>query len=375
MGSSSARPTDATLTTPPVRPPRQEQEPASDQVTEVGPGVLRLQLPIAMPGLGHVNCYALEDARGVAVVDPGLPGPDSWRALTARLAQAGIPLARVHTVIVTHSHPDHFGGAGRLRAETGAEVVGHRSFATWWDPAAPDHAAISDATAISSNTDIGVAAEAEPQSPFNRPMPWGGGAYGEGWRRQSGFSDLSQLRQYLGTPTPTRRLDDADVVELAGREWVAVHTPGHTPDHLCLLDPAGGLLLSGDHVLPTITPHISGLGTATDPLAEFFASLDRMRELAGVDLVLPAHGHPFTDLAGRAAAIRHHHEERLDLLRSASRELGRPATVMELSTHLFSPRAQGPMADSETYAHLEHLRLAGEAEVRSVDGMLEYVIG
>jgi hypothetical protein len=33
------------------------------------------------------------------------------------------------------------------------------------------------------------------------------------------------------------------------------------------------------------------------------------------------------------------------------------------------------MADSETYAHLEHLRLAGEAEVRSVDGMLEYVIG
>ncbi len=118
MGTSSAPPADAPLTSP-ARPPRQEQEPASEEVTEVGPGVLRLQLPIAMPGLGHVNCYALEDGRGVAVVDPGLPGPDSWRALTARLAQAGIPLGRVHTVIVTHSHPDHFGGAGRLRAETG----------------------------------------------------------------------------------------------------------------------------------------------------------------------------------------------------------------------------------------------------------------
>jgi glyoxylase-like metal-dependent hydrolase (beta-lactamase superfamily II) len=186
---------------------------------------------------------------------------------------------------------------------------------------------------------------------------------------------LSQLRQFLGTPTPTRRLDDADVIELAGREWVAVHTPGHTPDHLCLFDPAEGVLLSGDHVLPTITPHISGLSTATDPLAQFFTSLDRMRELEGVEHVLPAHGHPFTDLAGRAGAIRHHHEERLELLRRASRELGRPATVMELSTHLFSPRAQGPMADSETYAHLEHLRLAGEAEVRTVDGMLEYSIG
>ena len=51
-----------------------------------------------------------------------------------------------------------------------------------------------------------------------------------------------------------------------------------------------------------------------------------------------------------------------------------PATVRELSTHLFSPRAQGPMADSETYAHLEHLRLAGHAKVTSVDGRLEYVV-
>jgi hypothetical protein len=90
--------------------------------------------------------------------------------------------------------------------------------------------------------------------------------------------------------------------------------------------------------------------------------------------VLPAHGHPFVDLDGRVEAIKHHHEERLDRLRAASEELGRPATVMELATHLFSARAQGPMADSETYAHLEHLRLAGQAEVRTVDGHLEYLV-
>jgi glyoxylase-like metal-dependent hydrolase (beta-lactamase superfamily II) len=186
--------------------------------------------------------------------------------------------------------------------------------------------------------------------------------------------DFAKLREVIGTPTPTRRLDDADVIELAGREWVALHTPGHTPDHLCLFDPTTGLVLSGDHVLPTITPHISGLTTAADPLAQFFASLDRMHELSDVQGVLPAHGHPFVDLDGRVEAIKHHHEERLDRLRAASEELGRPATVMELATHLFSARAQGPMADSETYAHLEHLRLAGQAEVRTVDGHLEYLV-
>src|SRR5690606_15661608 len=87
-----------------------------------------------LPGLGHVNCYLLTDDRGVAVVDPGLPGPQSWRALVDRLRRAGYKPRHVHTVVVTHSHPDHFGGAGKLREEHAAEVVTHRTFRTWFDP-------------------------------------------------------------------------------------------------------------------------------------------------------------------------------------------------------------------------------------------------
>ena len=57
---------------------RQEAEPATDEVTEVAPNVLRSQLPISMPGLGHVNMYILIDDKGAAVVDPGVPGEESW---------------------------------------------------------------------------------------------------------------------------------------------------------------------------------------------------------------------------------------------------------------------------------------------------------
>ena len=175
-------------------------------------------------------------------------------------------------------------------------------------------------------------------------------------------------------PTPTRRVVDADRIELGRRSWVSLHTPGHTNDHLCLFDPEAGILISGDHVLPTITPHISGIGVTVDPLTDFFRSLERVAELDGVTSVLPAHGLEFTDLAGRAAAIRHHHEERLDLLRDASAELGW-ATVPHYSTRLFPPRSLGQMADSETYAHLEHLRLTGEAAVRDDGPELLYKIG
>ena len=69
-----------------------------------------------------------------------------------------------------------------------------------------------------------------------------------------------------------------------------------------------------------------------------------------------------------------HHEARLAKLREASTEIG-AAPVEELSKHLFSARVLGPMADSETYAHLEHLRLAGEAERRErADGVLLYEV-
>ena len=88
------------------RPVRQEREKASDEIIEVAPDVLRLQLPISLPGLSHINTYAIVGRDSVAIVDPGLPGPASWKVLKKRLAAAGIPMSRIDKVVVTHSHPD-----------------------------------------------------------------------------------------------------------------------------------------------------------------------------------------------------------------------------------------------------------------------------
>jgi hypothetical protein len=43
------------MTTP--APSRQEQAPATDEISEVAPGIYRTQLPVDIPGLGHVNMY------------------------------------------------------------------------------------------------------------------------------------------------------------------------------------------------------------------------------------------------------------------------------------------------------------------------------
>ena len=110
------------------KPKRQEQEDASDQISEVAKDILRMQLPIRIPGLGHVNMYAMVDKDGVAVVDPGLPGVETWDAIAHRLKQAGLAPRHIHTVFITHSHPDHFGGAVRIHKESGAKVIAHRAF-------------------------------------------------------------------------------------------------------------------------------------------------------------------------------------------------------------------------------------------------------
>ena len=344
--------------------PRQEQELATEEIQEVAPGILRLQLPIQFTGLGHVNCYAMEDERGFTLVDPGLPGAEPWAGLLDRLARAAVPLAAVHTVVITHSHPDHFGGAARLREETGAEILTHRSFRLWWQR--------GDRDVLDGFDDTPSDALELPED-WSRQTPWGSEFQPPNDKAMEEMRNEMRTERHI--PKPTRRVDDSDVVTLGGREWVALHTPGHAHDHLCLFDPAGGVMLSGDHVLPTITPHIGDAsGSTGDSLADFFASLERVAALEGVETVLPAHGHPFTDLGTRVHEIERHHAERLELLRNASAGLGRPAPVKEMMQYLFAPRSWGSMAESETYAHLEHLRIAGDAATSWNDGLLEYRI-
>src|SRR3954462_10335513 len=102
---------------------RQEAEPATTEVDEVAPGILRMQLPLRMPGLGHVNCYAMEDERGWTIVDPGMPGKKPWAELLGRFDLPGLKLRRVPTVVVMHSLIDPCGASGRIRVKAGANVV------------------------------------------------------------------------------------------------------------------------------------------------------------------------------------------------------------------------------------------------------------
>ncbi len=353
-----------------------------------------MQLPIRMPGLGHVNCYALIDKDGAAVVDPGLPGSSTWKALGERLALVDLTPKDVHTVVITHSHPDHFGGAARFAKESGAKIVAHRTFGhgSWIEASEPEvsvedmeaqHDALADRNEEERSVDERGAipsSETHAHGHYHSLSARGRRGYRTPWggrppRPPFWMRVRRRLYGRMGgmmIPKVTHPVEHGDVLLLAGREFHVHHTPGHTMDHFCLHDPDEGVFISGDHVLPTITPHISGLSPGKDPLNFFFYALDRVAEITGVKGVLPAHGHPFQDLPGRAAAIKRHHRERLARIKEIADEIGRPATVQEISEQLFRKRSWGPMAEAEAYAHLEHLRLLGEAATIREHGVLKY---
>ena len=84
-----------------------------------------------------------------------------------------------------------------------------------------------------------------------------------------------------------RRLADHDHVRAGDRDLVAVHTPGHAPDHLCFWDPADRVLYSGDMLAIGTTVMIpAGRG---GNLRQYLASLDRMAAL-DPRVAYPGHG-------------------------------------------------------------------------------------
>ncbi len=368
---------------------RQEQERAQPDVVEVARGVLRMQLPIELPGLGHVNMYALVDDRGLVVIDPGLPTDVSWDALRERLRAADYDVRHIHTVVVTHSHADHYGGAARIHAETGCRVIGHQNFSAFGECHYRPHLEVSVEHLETDEPADGAQPEPVPDDRARNQVvpgwlrdpglprglaPWGG-KLPEISAVERNLWERSQLMPALAiVPRLTHTVRHGSRVSLAGRDWFVWHTPGHTADHVCLYDPDQGTFLSGDHVLPSITPHISGTSMIPDSLRAFFDSLDRVLEVGPVAQCLPAHGHPFADLASRAQAIKLHHVERLERIKDIGRRLG-TATVAQYASELFHPRNQGYMAQSEAYAHLEHLRLRNEVERRqSADGEATYTV-
>jgi glyoxylase-like metal-dependent hydrolase (beta-lactamase superfamily II) len=180
-----------------------------------------------------------------------------------------------------------------------------------------------------------------------------------------------------GLPPLDRAARGGDAIHAAGRDWQVIETSGHCRGHLCLYDARHAVLISGDQVLPTISPNVSVLQSRpdADPLREFLESLARLEQCAPETLVLPSHGRPFHGLHRRIEVLRSHHLEQLERLHEACRE---PQVAYDLLPVMYGRPLRGYhrlLALGETVAHLNYLWRAGRL-TRTVDagGRLRFVM-
>ncbi|SMF30003.1 Glyoxylase, beta-lactamase superfamily II [Tistlia consotensis] len=314
-----------------------ETKPAAAELKEVAPGVhwLRMPLPFA---LDHINLWLLEDGDSWTLVDCGL-ATDETRALWRRIFEERLGGRPIGRVLVTHYHPDHVGLAGWLTEHWGVELWMPR---TEW----------LTARALSRSRDD----EVEPWLSYYRRA-----GCEPAFLDEVGLRGAVYARRVSPVPDRYRRLADGQELAIGGRSWRVVIGRGHAPEHALLLCQELGLLISGDQVLPKISPNVSvwPYEPEENPLADFLATLERLRELDPGLLVLPSHNVPFRGLHERLAELAQHHDERLDLLEAACAE---PQTALQLARVLFRrplDSHQMGFAIGETIAHLRFLERRG----------------
>ena len=306
----------------------------SARITDLGSGVLQVTQPLPW-GLDHVHCYVVRDAGGLTVIDSGLGTPGTLERWRAVLLELGDPTEG--RLIITHYHPDHLGAAADL-----AEL-----------------ARMAEIVEGELDTEMAQHAWGEPD----------GGAFAA-FLRLHGMPDelaersASEEVRLLVTPIePSRPVNEGDSIELAGETFDVLVLPGHADGHIALLGRDSGRLFGGDVLLAEITPNIGRwTDTAPDPLGRYFATLDRLEQISPA-IVYPGHGPLITDVASRAAELRAHHEDRLDVAERVVRDGAR--TAYEVARGIWPAQSlnvhEERFALAEALAHLDRLAVLGRA--------------
>ncbi|MEO7786996.1 MAG: MBL fold metallo-hydrolase, partial [Sphingomicrobium sp.] len=188
------------------------------------PGIARLLAhnPSAFTYTG-TQSYLVGEGE-VAVIDPG---PDLTEHIDALIAAVGP--RRLVAIACTHTHRDHSPAAAPLAAATGAPIIG---------------------CAPLSLESVGPRADASFDADY----------------------------------APDRILADGEAIMVDGRPLIAVATPGHTSNHLCLA--YGDALFTGDHVMGWSTTVVV---PPDGDMADYMASLDKLRHRHD-RVYYPAHG-------------------------------------------------------------------------------------
>lgn len=292
--------------------------------------------------MGDVNAYFIAGPEPV-LLDTGVRSSRSMKALEDQLAAAGRRLSEVRHVVVTHGHYDHAGAARRIARDCGATLYVHERSVL--DPRR-EMATMDAQIALLVRCGFPRATIEETARLFE----------GEGR-----FADFDSL------PRALRTLSGGETIDCCGVRLFAIATPGHSPDHLCFVD-EGGVLYSGDMLLPGITPNPllyldpdNGMRRYRS-LLDYIDSIGRLEGRAFTGC-RPGHGDGIPDVGAHLEKMRRFIAQRAEKYTRIIE--GGPRTPHDLAKAVFGELdiTNQYLANSETIAYLDLLERDGVVTV------------
>ncbi|MCI0778297.1 MAG: MBL fold metallo-hydrolase [Chloroflexi bacterium] len=322
---------------------------------EVLSGLYQLKVPIPNNPIGYVLPYLIPGDDGYTLVDSGWNTPEAFAALEAELKEVSVSFDQIKRLLITHVHPDHYGLAGKIKEVCGAEVIVHQR-----------------------ERDFIRSRYRQPGQLLERMANW----LIENGVPEDEMPDMQQssmpARAFVVPVDPDTVLWGGETLDFGVYRFEVFWTPGHSPGHICFYERAQRVLLTGDHVLPTVTPNVSlHPQQQGNPLGDYLASLERLMPLE-VEEVLPAHEYSFPDLQGRLREIADHHDTRLDEMLAIVGDDGATAydvaSAIIWTTGTFDSFSHWTRraAISETLAHLEYMVYQGRLHQTKEDGIIRY---
>ncbi len=315
------------------------EKPQFGELVEVTAGLYWLRVPIPF-AIDHINLWLIRDGDGWTIIDTGFFSPEItkiWRHLLQNFCSDG-PIKKI---VVTHFHPDHVGMASWLVEKTGAELwMSEREFLTAHRTGYPF-------------TEKEIAARTIFFKRFGLDEKQLANVIG---------SRSSDAKKLPAPPLTYRRVVDGQTLSINNEDWQLYGFSGHSPEHVCLYDAGRQLLISGDQVLPTISPNISVMfyEPHANPLAGYLDSLSRLSRLDEDTLVLPSHGRVFCGLHHRVDQLEKGHQKDLEMLIEYCHQ---PRSGKEVLEKMFGKELKAfhlSLGVGEALAHLNYLVAKGE---------------
>ncbi len=251
--------------------------------------IFQIEVPLPNSPLGHLNSYLIKSEEENLLVDTGLDSPLAFQSLCKGISEVGVEPNELTQILATHFHVDHVGLIPRFRKlSSDIKILIHTAEAELSRVMIQefDHYMESLRSFLSKNGAPPYIADVENFHPaFSTPQA---------------YEELSEA-------LPVK---DGQEITVGNYKFQVKWTPGHSPGHICLYEPSLRMLVSGDHLLPTITPHIAQFMEDMNPLTDYLESLEKVAKL-NVDVVLPGHEQCFINHRERIEQLKDHHKQRL----------------------------------------------------------------